>query len=41
MLGDRRWSWGEAMEPPLETDNTEILLVGHDLVMMHRLMEAG
>ena len=32
-------SQGEAMELPLETDAT--LLVGHDLMVMHRLMKMG
>ena len=43
MLGERRQSQGEAMEPAQETDTStgvlETLPVGHDLVVMHRLME--
>ena len=31
----------DAMKPLPEVDRAETLLVGHDLVVMHRLMEMG
>ena len=40
MLGVGEWSQGEAMELSLET-RAEILLEGHHLAVMNRLMEMG
>ena len=41
MLEERRQSQREAMKAPPETDMLKLYLVGHNLVVVHRLMEMG
>ena len=41
MLGERRHSQGEAMEPTAGDRSTETLLVDPDLVVLDRLIKMG